>query len=277
MSEAAQHSATLGPAAAASASRGMRPAMISKVAGWLLVLALLVAWEASARLGLVKSQSWPPFTGVLRAVWDGMLTGELLGVLLSTMLRMLKGFLIGSAIGVVLGLLIATVPLLRRFLSIVIEAVRPLPIPAIVPPLILFLGIDDGLKVTVVALAVAFPVLINTIGGVDNIDGTLLQTARTFRKTRLETMTSIILPSALPTILAGMRISLGLAFVTTIVAEMIAGSAGVGYFIMVTQYGMRPDQMYAAVICLAALGYGLNWAFVSIERRLVGWDQRQDD
>jgi len=254
----------------------LNPYAISRAGGWILVVVALMVWELSARSGLVSSQSWPPFTDVLKATAEGLYSGELSGVLLSTLMRMLTGFVIGGAIGVILGLLIGTIPVLHRLLSPLVEALRPLPIPAIVPPLILFLGIDDTLKVFVVSLAVVFPVLINTTGGIRNIDSVLMQTARTFRKGPLYRLFFVTLPAAMPAILAGLRISLSLALVTTIVAEMIAGSGGVGYFLIVTQYGMQPAKMYAAILCLAALGYLLNRGFVLVEDRLVAWDRRSE-
>jgi len=252
------------------------PGTLSHAGGWALVAALLLIWEVSARSGLVNSQSWPAFSQVLSATALTLYSGELTGVLASTAMRMLAGFAIGGGLGVVLGLLVGTIPILHRLLSPLFEAVRPLPIPAIVPPLILFLGIGDELKIFVVSLAVMFPVLVNTTGGIRSIDGVLMQTAKTFRKGAAYTLLFVTLPAALPAILAGLRISLSLALVTTIVAEMIAGSGGVGYYLIVTQYGMQPDKMYAAVLCLAALGYALNRGFTFLEDRLIAWDRRGD-
>jgi ABC-type nitrate/sulfonate/bicarbonate transport system permease component len=259
-----------------SVERSLSPATISRIAGWFVLAGLLALWEISARFALVKNQGWPPFSDVLGATISGLRSGELPSIMASTLERMFTGFAIGSAVGIVLGLAIGTIPVLRYFLTPIIEAVRPLPIPAIVPPLILFLGIDDALKVSVVALSVMFPVLINTEGGVSSVDPVLLATARTFRKPRLFTLAFVIFPAVLPAIFAGLRISLSLALVTTVVAEMIAGSGGVGFYIMVTQYGMRPDQMYAAILCLAAVGYLLNRGFRLVERKLIAWKHRSE-
>jgi ABC-type nitrate/sulfonate/bicarbonate transport system permease component len=240
---------------------------------WLLVLACLVLWELSATLGVIKSTSWPPFTSVISATVAGFASGELPRIVLSTLGRMVTGFAFGSVTGVVVGLLLGTLPVLARTLTPTLEGLRPLPIPAIVPPLILFLGLDDLLKITVVSVAVFFPVMVNTLGGVRNIEPILLATARTFRVSRIRTLTAVVLPAALPSVLAGLRTALSLALVTTIVAEMIAGSGGIGYYIVETQFAMRPDQMYAGVLCLACIGYALNALFVGVERRLIAWDQ----
>jgi ABC-type nitrate/sulfonate/bicarbonate transport system permease component len=250
-------------------------AMPSRLSGWLLVLACVVLWEVSARFGAIESTSWPPFTSVISATVAGFATGELIQVTLSTLGRMVTGFAFGSAAGVVAGLLLGTLPVLARALTPTLEGLRPLPIPAIVPPLILFLGLDDLLKVTVVAVAVFFPVMVNTLGGVRDIEPLLLATARTFRLSRIRTLVAVVLPAALPSVMAGLRTALALALVTTIVAEMIAGSGGIGYYIIETQYAMRPDRMYAGVLCLAVIGYLLNVLFVGIERRLIAWDRQE--
>jgi|KBSSwiStaDraftv2_1062776.scaffolds.fasta_scaffold00988_19 ABC-type nitrate/sulfonate/bicarbonate transport system permease component len=197
-----------------------RPTAIAgRLSGWLLVLACLVLWEASARFGAIESTSWPPFTSVVSAALAGFASGELPRIVLSTLGRMVAGFAFGSAAGVAVGLLLGTLPVLSRALTPTLEGLRPLPIPAIVPPLILFLGLDDLLKITVVAIAVFFPVMVNTLGGVRNIDPVLLATARTFRLSRAGTLMAVVLPAALPSVMAGLRTALALALVTTIVAE----------------------------------------------------------
>ncbi|MGB6447620.1 MAG: ABC transporter permease [Xanthobacteraceae bacterium] len=239
--------------------------------GLLLVLMLLAFWEVSARLHWVNSQSWPSFTAVLAATWRGLASGELSGILASSLKRMFAGYFIGSGIGVVVGLLLGRVRMLDRLVTPVTEALRPLPIPAIVPPLILFLGLDDALKIFVVGFSVFFPVLVSTVGGVRSIDEVLLSTANTFGTSRLRVLTRVVLPAAAPAILAGLRIALPLALITTVVAEMIAGSAGIGYYIVLTQYSLRPDEMYAAVLCLAVVGYLLNRGFLFMERRILHW------
>ncbi len=156
-------------------------------------------------------------------------------------------------------------------------AVRPIPMPAIVPPLILLLGIDHAMKVFAVAFACFFPVLVNTVGGVRAVDPTALDVARTFQVGRLRALRTVVLPASLPFILAGMRTSLALALIVSVVAEMIAGSEGIGYYIMTMQYAMRPGDMYAAIFLLAALGYSLNLILLGIEHRLLHWWRRGGD
>ena len=238
--------------------------------GVLLLLALLVLWQVSA-LYWVSSTNWPPVTEVLRALVAGLGSGELAHVFGSTLWRMAAGFAIGSLAGVLLGIAMGTMPLVDAALRPLVELLRPIPMPAIVPPLILLLGIDDAMKVFVVAFACFFPVLVNTLGGVRAVEATALDVARTLQVGRLRTLAMVVLPASLPFILAGMRTSLALALIVSVVAEMIAGSEGIGYYIMTMQYAMRASDMYAAIFLLAALGYVLNFVLLAIEHRLLHW------
>ncbi|MDO8371816.1 MAG: ABC transporter permease [Polaromonas sp.] len=244
--------------------------------GVLLLVLLLVLWQVSA-LWWVSSTSWPSVTDILKAIAAGLANGELAQVFGSTLWRMAIGFAIGSAAGVLLGITMATFPLADAALRPLVELLRPIPMPAIVPPLILLLGIDHAMKVFAVSLACFFPVLVNTVGGVRAVDPTALDVARTFQVGRLRTLLQVVLPASLPFILAGLRTSLALALIVSVVAEMIAGSEGIGYYIMTMQYAMRPSDMYAAIFLLAAVGYGLNLALLAVERRLLHWWQRGDD
>jgi ABC-type nitrate/sulfonate/bicarbonate transport system permease component len=252
------------------AGAALRRFMSGRASGVLLIVVLLALWQISAE-HWVKSENWPPLTAVGQAFLDGMRSGELPAVFGSSLYRMGIGFAIGAALAVVVGLLMATVRLVHRALEPLVELLRPIPIPAIVPPLILLLGLDDKLKIFIVAFSTFFPVLVNTVQGVRAIDPVPLAVARTFRHSRARTLVRVVLPASLPYILAGLRISLALALIVTVVAEMIAGSAGIGYYIVTMQYAMRAPDMYAAVFVLAAIGYALNRAFLAAERRLLHW------
>jgi ABC-type nitrate/sulfonate/bicarbonate transport system permease component len=245
--------------------------MVDRRPGLLLIAFLLLAWELSARTGLVRSENWPPVSVVLAALVRGTLSGDLVQVIGATLYRMAVGYVLGVAAGVVVGFAFALVPLLRRMFEPILELLRPIPAPALIPPLILFLGIDDLMKVTIIALSAFFPVAINTMQGATGVEPIHLAVARTFRTTPARILMKIIVPGTLPYILAGMRISLALALVVTIVCEMIAGASGVGYYLVLMQYAVRSADMYAAIFVVAALGYGLNAVFLATERRLIFW------
>jgi ABC-type nitrate/sulfonate/bicarbonate transport system permease component len=255
---------------AASPVLRLRNLARSRLTGVLLIVALLVLWQVSA-LYWVGSQSWPPLTAVFEAFIEGIRSGELFDIFGSSLYRLAVGYAVGVAAALGVGLLMATVRVAYLALEPLVELLRPIPIPAIVPPLILLLGIDDALKIFIVGFAAFFPVLVNTIGGVRAVDPVAINVARTLRVGRLRTVTRVVLPASLPYVMAGMRISLALALIVTVVAEMIAGSEGIGYYLMTMQYAMRAPDMYAAILVLAAVGYALNRGSLVVERRLLHW------
>jgi ABC-type nitrate/sulfonate/bicarbonate transport system permease component len=244
--------------------------------GFALVAVLLLAWELSVETGLVRSESWPAFGRVLRSLAAGFTSQGWLEIFGSTLLRMSAGYLSAVLLGVTVGAVMGGSSRVYRTLYPTVEIFRVLPIPAVVPPLIFFLGVDDPLKVTVIAFAAFFPIALNTLAGVRAVDPVQLMVARTFRVPPLRVLLQIQLPSALPYVFAGCRISLGISLIVTIVAEMIAGSDGVGYYIVSMQYAMRADDMYAAIVLLSLLGYALNAVFLAVESRVLHWARQAE-
>ena len=243
----------------------------SRAPGFLLLVALLALWELSSRAGWIVSAYWPPVSHILAAAVGQLAGGDILSALASTLRRAAVGYLGASAAGIMLGILLARNRVLRYSLLPLIEIVRPMPTPAMIPPLILFLGVDDALKIFIVALASFFPIFSNTFAGVATIDETLIQTARTFRTSTARLLCNVIFPATLPAVAAGLRTATSLCLVVAVMSEMIAGSSGIGYYLVETQYAMRPDLMYAAVLYLAAIGYALNRIFLILEARLIPW------
>lgn len=242
-----------------------------RVYGVLLIAAILLLWEISSRLGWIVSAYWPPVSKIFWAAIVQLAGGDILVSLAATLRRAAIGYAVGSAIGVALGILLGRSRVLRIALLPLIEIVRPIPTPAVIPPLILFLGVDDALKIFAISLATFFPVFTNTFAGVATVDDTLIQTARTFRTSWARTLLRVILPATLPAIAAGLRTATSLTLVVAVVSEMIAGSSGIGYYLVEVQYAMRPDLMYAAVMYLAITGYTVNRLFLVLEARLIPW------
>ncbi len=243
----------------------------TRATGIILVIVLLLLWEASVRFGVINSVNWPAFSAVVRALFAGVVSGELPTVLVSTLWSMFRGFALGCAIAVPLGFAIALFEPARWLLQPSLELLRPIPIPAIIPPLIFLLGIGDGLKLFSVAFATLFPVALNTISGVLAVDTVYRQVARTFGVTRLTALRHVVFPASLPFILAGLRTSLAIALVVTVVTEMIVGQEGIGYYLMTMQYALRAADMYAAVIILAVAAYLINRAFLAWEAHVIRW------
>lgn len=243
----------------------------TRLYGLLLIAVLLLFWEISSRLGWIVSAYWPPVSTIFAAAITQLAGGEMLTSLAATLRRAAIGYVTGAVVGVSLGILLGRSRLLRIALLPLIEIVRPIPTPAVIPPLILFLGVDDTLKIFIVSLASFFPVFTNTLAGVATVDDTLMQTARTFQTGWLRTLRCVLLPATLPAISAGLRTATSLALVVAVLAEMIAGSSGIGYYLVQMQYALRPDLMYAGVLYLAITGYLLNRMFLVFEARLIPW------
>ncbi len=244
---------------------------MTRFSGAGLVAALLLLWEVSARAGWVDSPNWPPLSTVLAALWHDIRSGELPALVGGTLWRMAAGLAAGSAAGIALGMLFSLIPVTQRLLGVTVELIRPIPIPAIIPPLVLFLGLDNTMKVTVVALTAFFPLLTNTMQGIRAVEPDAVAMGRSFRVPAWRRATGIILPACLPYVFAGLRVALGLALVVTVVAEMIAGEQGIGHYLVLMQFAGRAPEVYASVILLAALGYALNRGFLAVERRALHW------
>ena len=249
----------------------------TRAGGVILVLLLLCLWEASVRFRMIDSVNWPAFTAVVVALYYGVISGELPEVIGSTLWRMARGYAIGCAIGLPIGFALALSRPVRRTLEPLIELLRPIPIPAIIPPLIFVFGLNDPLKLFTIAFAVFFPVMLNTVGGVIAVDTTYLQVARTFGHSRTSTLWRVVLPAALPYIFAGLRTALALALIVAVVAEMVAGSAGVGYYLNTMQFAMRAADMYAAIILLTAIAYLINRLFLEWESRVIRWARLREN
>jgi NitT/TauT family transport system permease protein/sulfonate transport system permease protein len=241
-----------------------------------LLAALLVLWEISARLQWVVSDNWPPFSDVLMSLAVGTANGELIEAIGSSLGRMARGYAAGVGAGIVLGVLLAWFPPARRTLQPMIELVRPIPAPAVIPPLMFVLGADEGLKIFIVAYASFFPVWINTMSGVMSLDHVLHNVARTFGVPTSRTLWSVVVPASMPHILAGMRVSLALALIVTVVAELMVGSQGIGAYVRSMQFASRAPDMYAAIILLTATGYLLNVGFLWLEARLIFWSRLRE-
>jgi ABC-type nitrate/sulfonate/bicarbonate transport system permease component len=245
--------------------------MSARWPGFVLVALLLVLWELASASQLVDPISVPRVSVIFAAWAASALHGELLSQLLASLGRIAAGFALAAAVAVPLGLAMGSIRFVYRLLEPVTELVRPIPPAAYIPVAILFLGIGSEMKVFVVFLACLFPILLNTYGGVRGIDPVLLDTGRTFGIPRARALRQIVLPAALPSILTGMRISLGIALIVVVVAEMIAGNSGIGYFILDMQRVFRIPEMFAGIFTLGLVGYLINFAFLRIEQHLLRW------
>ncbi|WP_186294404.1 ABC transporter permease [Bradyrhizobium guangdongense] len=201
-------------------------------------------------------------------------SGGILTPLVHTVGLFVVGFTLAAVIGTGIGIAMATSRRLYGLLEPLVEMLRPIPKPALVPVLFLFLGIGKATMIALVVLAGMFPVLISTYQGVRGLDPVLLETARTFQISRSRMIASIILPASLPMILAGMRVALGLGLVLVILAEMLAAQEGIGFRILDLERSFQIRDMFAWIVVLVLLGAAMMKVFDVAERNLVPWRGR---
>jgi ABC-type nitrate/sulfonate/bicarbonate transport system permease component len=246
----------------------------SRFLGVLFIILLLALWEIATDTRLIHSPSLPPVSAILVDWWKLLLNGTLFAQLGPSIERIAFGYVAAVIVGVALGLAMGYYRVAYNLLEPITELLRPIPSPAYIPLAIIFLGLGDEMKIFVVFFACIFPVLLNTYAGVSAIDPVRLNTGRTFRLSRAQIVRKIVLPAALPSILTGMRISIGLALIVVVIAEMVASNTGIGAFILNAQRFFNVTDMYAGIFTLALLGYALNTLFLLTEARLLRYRAR---
>ncbi|HEY2183347.1 MAG TPA: ABC transporter permease [Xanthobacteraceae bacterium] len=258
---------------------GERPAYrVLRSAGWALarigsVLALAVAWELFARSGAVTPFMLPPLSAVLARIWDDLLSGDLALNTAVSLYRALAGFLIGSVAGVVLGMAISRSALARWFFDPLISVGFPMPKIAFLPVVILWLGVYDVSKITMVAVEAIFPVVTATIVGIRGVERELLWSARNMGASEHELLWQIAFPAALPQIITGLQVALPIALIVAIVTEMFMGGYGLGGAMNTASRFADSRGVFAGIVEIAVLGYALVKSMSLIRRRLLLWHQ----
>lgn len=246
------------------------PAWVSGLA----IAGLLTLWELICRADLVSPLFLPAPTQILAALADMAAGGEIADSLAASLGRILAGFAAGAALGLAVGLAAGTSALADRIAMPIVNALYPIPKIALLPLLILWLGIGELSKVTIIAMGVFFPIALNTYSGVKHVDPLLIKVAVSFHAGWLYTMRCVVLPYALPMIFAGFRIAAGTALLLLVAAEMIAADKGIGALIL--HYGdlMITDRLMAGVIVLSLLGLLFHLLLTWAEKRLIPWNRR---
>jgi ABC-type nitrate/sulfonate/bicarbonate transport system permease component len=239
--------------------------------GWLSLAALLLCWELASRATPKMQLYFPPVSQIFAALGQALAAGSIVQHALVTLGRFAQGFLLAALLAVGAGVLLGYLRFVHSLFSTLIEFLRPMPSVAIIPVAILLLGIGDGMIVSVTVYACVWPILINTIDGVRSIDATLIDTGRTFGLGRWRILWQVILPGASPYVVTGLRIGLSIALILVTTAEMVAGSSGLGFYILDEERAMNSANMYGGIVLVAGLGYALNRLFLLLEARAMGW------
>lgn len=233
----------------------------------LLLACVLVLWEAAARAA--ANPNAPPFSVVVQSLVLHQAT------LATAIAQTLRRTLIGLAIAIVtmipLGILIGRIGWLGDLLEPVIDLLRPLPPPAVIPLVMLFAGIGDTAKIAVIVYTASFPILIHAIDGIRGTHPLLHTVSRSLRLNRSEAFWSVDLPATLPLIMTGLRLASAYAFLVAVTAEMLLSTDGIGVFVLRSQETFRIADGLAAICLIAAVGWCINAVLLLIDRRLLHW------
>ena len=237
----------------------------------LALAGLVVLWELITRTGLVSSLFLPSPIGVLAEGWDMAVSGQLHVHLLTSLERLAWGFAIGALAGISVGVAVGFFSLADAVVQPIIAATFPIPKIALLPLLILWLGIGEASKVAVITLGVFFPMAINTYTGVRHADSQLLRAAVSFGAGRWSLIRKVMLPSALPMIFAGLKLGAGTSLLLLVAAEMIAANSGIGYLILNAQNLMETTTLMVGIVLLSLLGLVSHWLLTRLERVAIPW------
>lgn len=244
---------------------------------WLVPLTLIVAWQVASSLGWMSNRVLPAPLDVITAAWTLAQSGELWTHVSVSAARALTGLAIGGGLGLLLGLMTGSVRWIETLLDSTIQMVRNIPALAMIPMVILWFGIDEGAKLFLIAVAVFFPIYLNTFHGIRNVDPGLIEMGRTYGLSRWQLYTEIILPGAVSSILVGLRFSLGLMWVILIVAETISAQAGIGYLTMNAREFLQTDIVLVGILLYALLGKLADMFAKALERYWLRWHPGYQD
>ncbi|WP_457329909.1 aliphatic sulfonate ABC transporter permease SsuC [Rhizobacter sp. P5_C2] len=243
-----------------------------RLAPWLLPVAVLLAWELSSRSGWLSTRVLPEPLAVVKAFWALLLSGEMARHVATSTGRALAGFAIGGGLGLVLGLATGSWRVAETLLDSTLQMVRNIPTLALIPLVILWFGIEESAKLFLVSLGVFFPVYINTFHGIRSVDKGLIEMARSYGLSGWPLYRHVILPGALPSILVGVRFSLGFMWVILIVAETISAQAGIGYMTMNAREFLQTDVVLVGILLYALLGKLADVLAKGLERWWLRWN-----
>jgi NitT/TauT family transport system permease protein len=238
-------------------------------------IGLLVLWELASLAGFLDARFFPSPSKILQTLVALSSSGELWANVGASLQRLFWGFLLGGVPALVLGISMGLSPLLRAIVDPIVSATYPIPKSAIMPLLLLIFGLGEGSKVVMVAIGVFYPVLINSMAGVMEIKKIYLDVGQNFRASRWNMFRTIALPGALPLIMSGVKLGVGMGLILIAIAEMIGAKSGLGYMIWNAWEILSVEVMYAGLISIAVLGFLLSLLLNELERVLVPWKTRR--
>ncbi len=241
---------------------------------------ILALWEVSALIGLADTRFFPAPHSIFEALWAMLQptpdhpAGEFMRHFGDSLGRIAVGFVFGALPGIAIGLAMGLIGWVRAIIQPLVDGTYPIPKIAILPLFIMLLGIGEESKYAIIAVAVIYQVLINTVAGVRNIDRIYLEVGKNYQASRTMKFLDIALPGALPVILTGLKLGMGVALLVIVSAEFVGANSGIGYLIWTSWQVFQIEKMYVGLMMSAVLGFGSAILLNYLERWLIPWKQR---
>ncbi len=234
-------------------------------------LLLLMIWELITRQGWIPAWFLPVPSEVFQTLFDMVISGELLHHAAISLGRAISGYVMAALVGVGLGLLIAWSRIVEDFFDPLIELIRPLSTFALIPIFFLWFGIGNTSKIMIIFKSCFFPIVLNTIAGIKGVDKKLIMAARSLGAEGRHMWTRVLLPSAMPMIITGMRISTAIAMMALVGVEMLSSDSGLGFLVIDAQRTFDTERVFAGIVVLALLGFSLDRLARNIQARILSW------
>jgi ABC-type nitrate/sulfonate/bicarbonate transport system permease component len=242
-----------------------------RIISFLSPIALLLLWEVLARVGIVDTRFFPAPSQILSTLLGMLKSGQLQDDTLISMTRLAVGFLVGGIPALIIGVIMGLNSTLRAMIDPLIAATYPIPKSSILPLALLVLGLGEASKIFMVAIGVFFPVAINATTGVLEINKIYLDVGRNYKADRWSMFWTIALPGALPVIMTGFKLGIGIGLILIAIAEMIGAKSGLGFLIWSAWETFAVEQMYVGLFMIALIGFTLTVALNELERVIIPW------
>ncbi|MFH7806773.1 ABC transporter permease [Acinetobacter sp. BSP-53] len=235
------------------------------------IILFLLLWETLPRTGVVSPAFLPPLSIVLETAWQLYQSGQLGTHFFASIQRSIIGFALALAIAIPLGLVIGWYKLVAETLNPLLELFRNTTALALMPLFILFLGIGEASKISLLVYACTWPILLNTITGVQTVDPLLIKSARTMGLKPYQLFRKVILPASVPTIFVGIRLAGAISILALVAVEMFGAKAGLGYLIMYSQFSFEIPQMFVGILVITLVGLSFNYILIGLEKYFTAW------
>lgn len=232
---------------------------------------LLAIWQAGAAVKIIDTRFFPAPTSIFQVLLQMLASGELMTHLGISLERIAIGFLIGAIPGVIIGIAMGLFSPIRAAIQPLVDATFPIPKIAILPLFIMIFGIGEESKYAIIAVAVIYLVLINTVAGVKNIDRIYLDVGKNYHASRAMMFTDVALPGALPLIVAGLKLGMGVALLIIVSAEFVGAKSGIGYLIWTSWQVFQVEKMYVGLAVIAVIGFATAILLNYVERWIIPW------